>query len=179
MVKTPPGNAGAAGDTSSILGSGRSLEEAMATCSRILAWKIPWIEEPGRLQFMRSQKVRQLNNFTSTYLRLLMFLPPIPVCNSSSPAFLMMCSAYRLNNQGDSRQPYRTPFSNLNQSVVPYSVLTVASNCCLEFTFCQFRCRGKKWENGVEVTGHRVIQEEVKNGDQSWIEKKTVVSKKM
>ena len=35
-----------------------------------------------------------------------MFLPPIliPVCNSSSMAFLMMCSAYRLNKQGDGRQ---------------------------------------------------------------------------
>ena len=32
-----------------------------------------------------------------------MFLPPIliPVCNSYSPAFLKMCSAYRLNKQGD------------------------------------------------------------------------------
>ena len=39
----------------------------------------------------------------------------------------MMCSAYRLNKQGDSPQPCRTPFSILNQSVVPYGVLTVAS----------------------------------------------------
>ena len=43
----------------------------------------------------------------SAYLRLLMFLPPIltSTCKSSSPAFLMMCSMYRLNKQGDSRQP--------------------------------------------------------------------------
>ena len=49
---------------------------------------------------------------SSAYLRFLMFLPPIliPACNSSSPAFLMMCSAYRLNKQGDSRQPCHTPF---------------------------------------------------------------------
>ena len=63
---------------------------------------------------------------SSTYLMLLMFLL-IPACNSSSPAFLMMCSAYRLNKQGDSRQPYHTPFLVFNQSVVPYRVLTVAS----------------------------------------------------
>jgi len=31
------------------------LMEEMATCSGILAWKIPWIEEPGRLQYMRVQ----------------------------------------------------------------------------------------------------------------------------
>ena len=36
-----------AGDVGSILGSGRSLEKRMATYSRILAWKIPWTEEPG------------------------------------------------------------------------------------------------------------------------------------
>ena len=34
------------------------LEEEMATYSSILAWKIPWMEEPGRLQSMGSQKVR-------------------------------------------------------------------------------------------------------------------------
>ena len=43
-------NAGDAGDMSSIPGSGRSLEEGMATHSRILAWRIPWTEEPGGLQ---------------------------------------------------------------------------------------------------------------------------------
>ena len=65
----------------------------------------------------------------SAYLRLLMFLPSIliPACNSSSPVFLMMCSAYRLNKQSDSRQLCRTPFLILNKSVVPYRVLTVAS----------------------------------------------------
>ena len=33
------------------------LEEGMATCSSILAWKISWTEEPGRLHFMGSQRV--------------------------------------------------------------------------------------------------------------------------
>ena len=35
------------------LGSEDSLEEAMATHSRILAWGIPWKEEPGGLQSVR------------------------------------------------------------------------------------------------------------------------------
>ena len=35
------------------------LEEGMATHSSILAWRIPWIEEPGRLQSMGLQRVRQ------------------------------------------------------------------------------------------------------------------------
>ena len=44
---------------------------------------------------------------SSEYLRLLIFLPAIliPACASSSPAFLMMYSAYKLNKQGDNIQP--------------------------------------------------------------------------
>ena len=34
------------------------LEKEMATHSITLAWKIPWAEEPGRLQSKRSQRVR-------------------------------------------------------------------------------------------------------------------------
>ena len=39
------------------LGREDLLEKEMATHSSILAWKIPWMEEPGRLQFMGSQRV--------------------------------------------------------------------------------------------------------------------------
>ena len=48
----------------------------------------------------------------SAYLRLLKFLPAIliPACASSSLAFCLMCSAYKLNRQGDKIQPWRTPF---------------------------------------------------------------------
>ena len=38
------------------LGREDPLEKEMATHSSILAWKIPWMEEPGRLQSMGSQK---------------------------------------------------------------------------------------------------------------------------
>ena len=34
------------------------LEKEMVTHSNIVAWEIPWTEEPGRLQFMGSQRVR-------------------------------------------------------------------------------------------------------------------------
>ena len=40
------------------LGEEDPLEEEMATHSRILAWEIPWTEEPGGLQSMGSQRVR-------------------------------------------------------------------------------------------------------------------------
>ena len=39
------------------LGREDPLEEGMATHSGILAWRIPWSEEPGRLQSIRSQRV--------------------------------------------------------------------------------------------------------------------------
>ena len=48
VVKNPPVNAGL------IPGSEDALEKEMATRSRILAWRIPWTEEPGRLQRMGS-----------------------------------------------------------------------------------------------------------------------------
>ena len=34
------------------------LEESLATCSSILAWRIPWTKEPGGLQSIGSQRVR-------------------------------------------------------------------------------------------------------------------------
>ena len=49
-VKNRPANPVDAGS------SGRSLEKEMATHSSILAWEIPWTEEPGRLQSMGSQE---------------------------------------------------------------------------------------------------------------------------
>ena len=51
----------------------------------------------------------------------------MPACASSSPAFYMMYSAYKLNKQGNNIQPWHTPFPIWNQSVVPCPVLTVAS----------------------------------------------------
>ena len=45
-----------AGDPGSIPGLGRSMEKEMATHSSVLAWKIPWTEEPGRLQSMGATK---------------------------------------------------------------------------------------------------------------------------
>ena len=40
------------------LGQEDPLEKGMATHSSILAWRFPWIEEPGRLQYMGLQRVR-------------------------------------------------------------------------------------------------------------------------
>jgi len=52
-------NAGAIRDLGSIPGSGRSPEGGHGNHSGILAWKIPWTEEPDRLQSTELCRVRQ------------------------------------------------------------------------------------------------------------------------
>ena len=54
-----------------------------------------------------SSSLSTIRVVSSAYLRLLIFLPAvlIPACASSSPAFLMMYSAYKLYKQGDHIQP--------------------------------------------------------------------------
>ena len=50
MVKNPPTNAGDIRDMGLILGQEDPLEKGMVTHFSILAWRIPWTEEPGGLQ---------------------------------------------------------------------------------------------------------------------------------
>ena len=54
MVSNLPTNSG---DMCSILGREDPLEEEMATLSSILAWRIPWTEEPGGVQSTGKQRV--------------------------------------------------------------------------------------------------------------------------
>ena len=69
------------------LGQEDPLEKAMATHSSILAWRIPWTEEPGRLQSTGSQRVRHdwatSLHFTSFFL----WLSSIPAPHSSTLAW--------------------------------------------------------------------------------------------
>ena len=58
VVKNPPANAGDTGDMGSIPGLRRSPGGENGNHSSILAWIIPWTEEPGGLQAMGSQRVR-------------------------------------------------------------------------------------------------------------------------
>ena len=54
VVKNPPANEG---DMGSVPGLGRSSGGGNETHSSVLAWRIPWTEEPGGLQSMRLQRV--------------------------------------------------------------------------------------------------------------------------
>ena len=88
-----------------------------------------------------SSSLSAIRVVSSAYLRLLIFLLAIliPACVSSSPAFLMMYSAYKLNKQGDNIQPWCTPFPLWNHSVFPYPVLTVDSWSA--YRFCKRHVR--------------------------------------
>ena len=57
MVKNLLSNAGDTRDVGLIPGSGRPLEEVIATHSSIVAWRIPRTEKPGRLLSTGSQRV--------------------------------------------------------------------------------------------------------------------------
>ena len=75
-----------------------------------------------------SSSLSAIRVVSSAYLRLLIFLPEnlIPTCASSSPAFLKMHTAYKLNKQGDNIQPGCTPFFYLK----PVCCSMSSSNCC-------------------------------------------------
>ena len=73
---------------------------------------------------------------SSEYLRLLIFLLAIllPASASSSLAFHLMYSAYKLNKEGDNIQPWCTPFPVWNESVIPCPVLAVALEIIPEYS---------------------------------------------
>ena len=85
---------------------------------------------------------------SSAYLGLLIFLPEIliPVWASSSPVFLMINSAHKLNKQGDNIQPWYTPFLIWNLPAVPCPVVTVAS-----WPANRFLRRKVKW-SGIPIS---------------------------
>ena len=95
-----------------------------------------------------SSSLSAIRVVSSAYLRLLILLLEILIstCVSSSPAFLLMYSAYKLNKQGDNKQPWCTPFSIWNQSVLLCQVLTVAS-----WHACKFLKRQVRW-SGIPIS---------------------------
>ena len=80
-------------------------------------------------RYFSSSLLSAIRVLSSAYLKLLIFLSAtlIPAWDSSSQAFHIIYSAYKLNKQDDNIQPWCTPFPIWNQSVVPCLVLIVAS----------------------------------------------------
>ena len=79
-----------------------------------------------------SSSLSAIRVVSSIYLSLLIFHPTIliPACASSSLAFHVMYSAYKLNKQGDHIQP----FLIWNQSIVPCPVITAAFDVHTDFS---------------------------------------------
>ena len=133
--------------TGTICSDFRAQEEEICHCFHIFPFCLPWTDGTGchdlsflilsfKLAFLvssftlitrlfSSSLLSAIRVVSSAYLRLLIFLPAIliPAYNSSSPAFCTMCSACKLNKQGNNKQFCCTPFSILNQSFVPYKNL--------------------------------------------------------
>ena len=96
-------------------------------------------------RFFSSSLLSAIRVVSSAYLRLLIFLPAIliPACASSSPAFHMMYSAYKLHKQDDTGA-LTYPFPSLEpvHDIVSCLVLTVASWQAYRFLRRQVRCFG-------------------------------------
>ena len=136
VIKDPPANAGDARDMGSIPGWVRSWEKKMATHSSILAWKIPWTEEPGGLQFMGPQRGRRdwAAEHTCIYLLFFRFFFHIEhwvefhvLCSRFSAVFYFIHSSVYVSVPG----PQFIPLL-LFPIWCPY----ICSYVCLCLTFC-------------------------------------------
>ena len=70
VVKSTPANVGGVRDMDSAPGEEDPLGKGRATHSSILAWRIPWREEPGRVKFIGSQSQTRLEQL-STHVHML------------------------------------------------------------------------------------------------------------
>ena len=122
--------------------------EAMGPDALILVFECWILSQPFHFPLssrgVSSSLISAIRVVSSAYLRLLIFLAAvlIPACDSSSLAFHMMYSEYKLNKQGDNIQPWHSPFPIWNQSVAPCLVLTVASWSAYRFLRKQVRWSG-------------------------------------
>ena len=107
-------------------------------------------------RLFNSSSLSTIKVVSSAYLKLLIFLPTvlIPVCESSSLAFPMIYSGYKLNNQGGNIQPWDTPFPIWNQSIV--SCLLVTVDCCTAYRFLRRQVRWSSTPISLRVF-HRLL----------------------
>ena len=122
------------------------VSDAMILVFWMLSFKPAFSFSPFTLikRLFSSSSVSAIRVVSSVHLSLLIFLLAIliPVCDSSSPAFHLMYSEYKLNKQNDNIQPWCTPFPIWNQFIVPCPVLTAASWPAYRFLRRQVRCSG-------------------------------------
>ena len=100
------------------------------------------------IKWLFSSSLCAIRVVSSAYLRLLIFLLAIliPACASSSLAFRVMSSPWKLNKQGDNIQTWRIPFPVWNQSIVSCPVLTIVS-----WPTYRFLRRQERW-SGIPIS---------------------------
>ena len=80
VVKNPPAKTGDTGTDVQSLGREDLLKESMATHSSILAWRIPWTEDPGKLQSRGLQRINTTEHMQMCVLLLLSHFSPVRLC---------------------------------------------------------------------------------------------------
>ena len=88
VLKNLPANAGEARDVGLIPGWGRATEEEMVTCCSILAWKIPWTEEPT---VQGVAKIRTRQKQFGTHLRASLAIILIPCLINFMYMWVLSC----------------------------------------------------------------------------------------
>ena len=96
------------------LGQEDPLEKEMATCSSVLAWKIPWTKKPGRLQYMGSQRL-------STHTHNITFKP------TQSLGFPSYSSDFGFNNTAQQSQN----LNSMKKTLFYFSVTVLKVGCGL------------------------------------------------
>ena len=148
VVKNPPANAGDARD----MGQEDPLEEKIATHSSILAWEIPWTEEPSRLQSMGPQSRIWLSGWAHTcgldkgqdaLSRSFLCFSDLWMTQITEPfvfSFLSFTCQIVTNTQNSAHTPTLNPSRNetlglhwsvLSLSLSPYHDLAVFPYCTL------------------------------------------------
>ena len=172
MVKNPPANVGDVGDEVQSLGQKDPLEEGMETHYGVLAWRIPWTEDPGRLQSMGLQRDEtwQLNH-NSTEARegvsclISKFtggvtLGEFPIfgssalnANYSSQAEVkVLITQSRLTLQ---RLDYSPPVSSANENLQARTLERIA----IHFSKGSFQPRDQTWVSQSQANSYRLSHE--------------------
>ena len=127
------------------LGREDPLEKEMATHSSILAWRIPWTEEPGRLQSTGSQRVGHIDmNPPQVYTCSPSLLPPhtIPLGHLSAPAPSIQYHALNLDWQFVSHMILYRFQCHSPKSCHPLPLPQSPKDCSIHLClFCCLACR--------------------------------------
>ena len=138
MVKNPPANAGDA--RVRCLGWEDPLVNGMAIHSSILAWRVPWTEEPGGLQSMRSPRVSHTHTHTYTHTH----TPKEPECHGQRSLADYSPWDHKESVRRTARDRHPPPQKNTHAHTPKRAQ---------SWLFCAFAFRGGCWEQTLQRSG--------------------------